>query len=331
MTVKTLFVLGAGASKPYGMPLGSELRGKLLALTSPGVKPTDMGTIVAGSNGQPYDEAFTGKFHREFRDSATLSIDSFLARRTEYMELGKALIAILLLNAEQEAKLASGIEGDWYSHFWQRVSTNPWKTFDLSRYAIVTFNYDRTFEVFLIRAMMATYGKTYEECLAQLMSMDICHVYGDLGEIPGKSEEFETMLAHGAREDLVRKAYERIELMAEHRNATAGVVRAREHVRSANRLVFLGFGYDDLNLKRLTPHDTRIFVGEGTFEELPLPDQLFGTVYGMASGAKVLAYRNLRQAFGVESPNASYRAEGELIYKFVNASCLEALARWPFL
>src|ERR1035437_10205984 len=107
MTSKTVLILGAGASCGYGFPVGSQLRQRILALRDD----------VEASNIMMFSRSFTRKFVDAFGNAQVYSIDTFLGRRPEFVEIGKAAIAYILLSCEQKANLTSDTNDDhWYRY-----------------------------------------------------------------------------------------------------------------------------------------------------------------------------------------------------------------------
>jgi hypothetical protein len=69
----TVLVLGAGASYPYGFPLGKQLKQKILSLQE---RPDDYSAV----HELGYLERDISEFQRRFRGSQLDSIDLFLER-----------------------------------------------------------------------------------------------------------------------------------------------------------------------------------------------------------------------------------------------------------
>src|SRR5262245_39512249 len=105
-------VLGAGASRPYGFPSGSELVEQALLL-KPELRPIE-DTARIGNLG------ITIKEFRDFRDalrrSLVTSIDVFLETRPDHMPVGKRVIAGLLLPHENPDSIRVNVEGGWYDY-----------------------------------------------------------------------------------------------------------------------------------------------------------------------------------------------------------------------
>jgi hypothetical protein len=96
ITVKTIFVLGAGASKPYGFPLGRKL---LFEACDCLAKPTGNARNFIMKHCAKTDMDIN-VFVNELRRSHISSVDAFLENRPEYLEIGKPAIAVALIPHE---------------------------------------------------------------------------------------------------------------------------------------------------------------------------------------------------------------------------------------
>ena len=59
---------------------------------------------------------------------------------------------------------------------------STFEEFGNNKLSIVTFNYDRSLEHYLLNSLMTLHGKTRDECAQALKKIPIVHVYGQLGE-----------------------------------------------------------------------------------------------------------------------------------------------------
>jgi hypothetical protein len=241
-----VLVLGAGSSHSSGYPVGAGLRKAILQWQDDEIDG------IANEMGVPRN--LLRDFLREFRQAQAYSIDAFLARRaTEFGDVGKAAIAKILLGCESSVQLFREDEKEdhWYQYLVNLLTASDWDALDLSLLSVVTFNYDRSLEFFLCRSLQSMYGKKEDEVVAKLSAARIVHVYGCLGT-PWQSPDF---LPYGyalsKNPDAVALAGARIRVIPEGRDEDECVLRAQALLREANVVCFLGFGYDQVNLRRL--------------------------------------------------------------------------------
>ena len=143
----TVFVLGAGASCPYGYPSGKELREDIISSFCAQYERY----IEAHPNLKPYLAMESNKakeFTDKFNKSSTKSIDLFLARNPEFEDIGKKAIALRILAAEYVSKFRECIENrefDWYLYIFDRLTGDIVKKNDYIRLnensvSFITFN-----------------------------------------------------------------------------------------------------------------------------------------------------------------------------------------------
>jgi hypothetical protein len=200
--------------------------------------------------------------------------------------MGKLFIAAMLLRAEKESVL----QGDWYRVLYNEL-TSEGPDFSAENISIITFNYDRSLEQFLFRALLA-YIKSHQqtEVVRILRRLKIVHVYGSLGPLPWQSEtgngveygELNSLDAAASRLDLVRrdgtpKAYKEI----------LGILV------EANRWLFLGFGFDPLNLNSLGfGPDGAVQTIRGQKERV-LPLEIFSSAFKLPESEKARGRRRI--------------------------------------
>ena len=80
-----------------------------------------------------------------------LSVDALIEHRPEFLEVGKAAMARVLLSKERHDALfdqkEGDIEGDWMGLLF-RYMAGPLEDFGRNAVSFVTFNYDRLIELF---------------------------------------------------------------------------------------------------------------------------------------------------------------------------------------
>ena len=173
---KVTLVLGAGASKPYGFPLGRDLKNdivhELTNWSDNTLKDVHLVSRINKLTGYSFEDI--RKFGVELRGSDQSSVDAFLFGRPNpvFIEIGKLAIAKYIIQSEHKDRLPTDppqTELDkqkWYGY----LLNNFIPTLDdikLSKLSIITFNYDRSLEYYLY------YTLQYQ--LINLLSPD--HIY----------------------------------------------------------------------------------------------------------------------------------------------------------
>jgi hypothetical protein len=240
----TLLVLGAGASQPYQFLTGGELARKL-CLTS------------IRAYGDPdelrrhgFDDRILDRFRDQYR-RADMSIDEFLYLNPEWGELGKKLIAFHIGGCEHPDRLTAQTQGHWYRYLWG-VLRQHWDNVPACCLRVLTFNYDRSLEMYLTDAAMAAFKIDAAAAMKAIEPLQITHVYGDLGQLGEMSPAYPTR-PYGAVPIISGEmgiSTSRLKLMTD-RDLVGDDDPVRSAVTWATKICFLGFGYDPLNIKRL--------------------------------------------------------------------------------
>jgi hypothetical protein len=167
----------------------------------------------------------------------------------------------------------------WYHYLLDHMLTG---SFEDNQLAVVTFNFDRSFERALYRVLRANFTGDEEDIRRRCASVPIVHIHGRLG--PPDWLELDTA---GAR------PYNGNDLTAQQLEACAEKIRlvtdeidpavtatTRQLLSEASTIYFLGFSYHPLNLAKLHCGD---FLGRsdntilGTAFQMPLGP--FGTMW----------------------------------------------------
>jgi hypothetical protein len=177
ITKKTVFVLGAGASAPYKFPVGDQLFKEVVEkFCMPG---HFMNYVTNTTNYTENDIIF---FVERLRRSGMRSVDAFLERRPEFIDVGKALMATILILREDFDELW---KPDWMQYLYARMSADTLEAFGDNDVSFVTFNYDRSLETFLVTSLSNTYDKDPRECAGLIRTnIPIIHLHGHLGPLP---------------------------------------------------------------------------------------------------------------------------------------------------
>ena len=242
---RTVFVLGAGASMPYGFPSGPRLRHEICTQT---LAPGDEGHKILMEMGHSYDEVEQCRIARS--RSWASSIDMFIASRDDYADVAKAAIALTIAAYERDEELFfADPKGDWFRYLWRFLHNPNGEPLPKDRVSFVTFNYDRTLEHSLANAIK--YAKRVEDVTSDLLP-EIVHVYGSLGKYPfqdisGPKREFAT------RSDAknIKQSRRSINVISDKTTSSRFPAQAKDLLEKAEQVIFLGFGYDEDNLRVL--------------------------------------------------------------------------------
>jgi hypothetical protein len=242
ITRPTVLVLGAGASAPYGFPTGAALKDKVLEVL-------DRPPFSLLPPGRSKDEL--SEFARVLRESGAESVDWPLERRPEFLEYGKDAMALKILECEKDGAFASSVKNEdhWCQYLWTTMETRR-GLLSANKLSTVTFNYDRSFERFLVYRLMNLYKLSEKDAVAESSQIEVVHVHGSVGDREFVDVPYNLLQI---RQDDVRMARERIKVVSDGNaaNPTAEYRRARELIDRAEAVGFLGFGFHKNNVERL--------------------------------------------------------------------------------
>lgn len=141
LSKSTVLVLGAGASKPYNFPTGFELSGRIFdQLQGAGHAPYNNLREIFG-----FGQTEINRFRDAFYFSGKNSVDAFLEHRTEFLAIGKAATAAVLVEYENPWRLFQYDDQNWLRYLYNNLNTS-FDDFGSNKLSIVTFNYDRVVE-----------------------------------------------------------------------------------------------------------------------------------------------------------------------------------------
>lgn len=287
-TPKTVFIVGAGASKEVGLPIGSELKKAIAEALD--IRFADGYQMNSGdrhiyaalrlaADKEPTRKDLIQSLQRAgwyIRDAMpqAISIDNFIDVHSEDKQIelcGKLAIVRTILEAEAKSALLvdhsqgklqlkhEGIEKTWFNCFFQRLTENckPSGLEErLSSVALIIFNYDRCIEQYLYYAFQNFYPSLNASQVASLLlNIEIYHPYGTVGSIPWRRQNDAIEYGATPNTEQLLKLTSQIKTFTEGTDESSSDVDAiRSHMRTSHRLVFLGFAFHRLNIDLLLPN-----------------------------------------------------------------------------
>ena len=266
----TVLILGAGASHPFGYPIGSGLKKKILEKANyPLNRLNDVNNQETVHNEKisligswdlipryllkncGFNPDQISQFNTQFAGSHKASIDSFLENRAEYLTLGKALIAMSIFEFESYDLLFNDDEQNWYKYLLRNIHDN-WDNFPENKLSIITYNYDRSFEYFLLNDLAMTYGKNNKVIKDKLKLIPFEHVHGAIDSLPsdyfpGYGKQYKQDFTG----ENINNAMQNLHLIYEEAEVKKAYGKVHEILNKAEHIFILGFGFDKRNLERL--------------------------------------------------------------------------------
>lgn len=242
---KTVLILGAGASSHLGYPIGSQLLNQIVSLH---------GTEIFKNT---YDKEKIRSFQLRLSRYGCYSIDEFLEKNREFLDIGKGFIAYCLNKYEIENELFPPNNSGWYQYLFNRMRTPSIDHFADNKITFITFNYDRSLEAYLHNAIRYHYNISEANALDILKKIHIIHPHGILGiypEIP-YSQSLGGGIYSERETDLLQRITNEIKIIHEI-DDSADAFSSKEYelsniaLQEADKIYFLGFGFHEDNVRR---------------------------------------------------------------------------------
>ncbi len=260
---RTVFILGAGASKPYGFPTGIELNTDIIEnywnnVQNMLAKGGDWAAMLP-------DKSAVDEF-TERLDGHADSIDLLLRlnlKDDQFLRQGKIAIVSSIINAEKGSRFGSQMNPanrtkDWFQAFskrWLESIKDAGDTTPLfDKIGFITFNYDRSLEYQMHRIFDSRFiDNDRNTRIAELQNYEnIYHIHGNIAGLPWQKTFGIPVQSYPIGEfylSFVFEAIKGIRIIGESEDKTV-IERAQDLLSSAQRIFFLGFGYaqDNLNI-----------------------------------------------------------------------------------
>jgi len=125
--------------------------------------------------------------------------------------------------------------------------------FPKNKLSIITFNYDRSIENYLLNKFMFNYKLSEQEAIENVKSIPIIHPYGSLGQLHmlADKNEFARHYNTAANDKVIRACMDSIKIIYEDLDIDKYFKKAYKLLEQAKIVIFLGFGYHKENLERL--------------------------------------------------------------------------------
>jgi hypothetical protein len=321
---KTIYVIGAGASKEVGLPTGFELKSiisRLLDIRFDFYTQESGDRLITNALTKYVERSLTNfrdinPFLEEawhIRDALpqAISIDNFIdsQKGNEKLALcGKLGIVKSILEAEKGSRLYfererrdstidfNSIKETWYLPFFQLITENC-SINDLEErlksVVLVVFNYDRCIEHYLFYSLI-NYYKINEESASRLISnIEVYHPYGAVGSLPWQRAENPTDFGVIPDANKLLSIAENIKTFTEGTDPeSSNIVQIRNGIKEAKRVVFMGFAFHKLNMELLKSTNlTKVLGGEPT-------KKCFATTLGISESDKEVVSSQISELFG---------------------------------
>ncbi len=232
----TVFVLGAGASNLYGLPLGIQLKQDILKF------PDSQMQDFLGE--QQNAAALIPGFKADLGQGDYGTIDYFLENKKRYRELGAFYIACVIGASEKPQSLFP--QRDLYADLFHMLDVES-DSSSIPPISVVTLNYDRSLEHFLAKNVEINCPDHLEKHARQkVQKLRIVHAHGCLGDI-----ETVPYVELNKTAESVREAAHRIKIISDRVEDSEDFQKAQQIIAEAHNIVFLGFGYHQRTLEAL--------------------------------------------------------------------------------
>ncbi|MCB1562999.1 MAG: hypothetical protein KDJ75_05430 [Alphaproteobacteria bacterium] len=290
---KTLFIIGAGASEEVGLPIGSKLKEIIANKVNIKFENPFGQQLVSGDHrilsavrkyvaqqqevNQGYQETFvrTGNYiHSAIGRSP--SIDYFLssnADKPEVQLLGKLGIVHSILEAERSSPLYADhreshdpkpkldrILNTWYNKLFMKLSNGHGRTDfqkKLHNVDFIVFNYDRCVEHYFLHTVRNLYDLDQNQAVKLLEPLNIIHPYGTVGDLPWQHSNNQVAFGDDTvTAERLLGLSNKVATFMEQIVDQKIISRMQKLVENANTIIFLGFGFHDMNMTLLQPQDS---------------------------------------------------------------------------
>jgi len=260
----TLFILGAGASTPYGFPTGNKLREniskKLGLLINKYINPESSFEDDALFDLLKDLPEFTSSLSRSLA-----SIDLFLSWQNRFEEIGKIGIILSIIDFEIQSTFreeSKNVSSDWYSHIFRFLTKDitkydDYKSFENNKVNFVTFNYDRSLEYLISDSLAAAFNLNMAELQGLMSNIQFHHVYGKVAKLSWQNEDSKVLDYLRPKSagnykfslNFIKSLMKNIYLIQERQDINKEIIKSL--IKNASKIYVLGFGFLKENMEIL--------------------------------------------------------------------------------
>lgn len=214
------------------------------------------------------------KFAEELARSGAATIDSWLGSHPSRWARAYGAYAIAATLAPLEAACIGtpGLSGDWHAWLFQQLRQRD--GIDLTRVQVITFNYDSLIKWAFVEMIASSFGTSRDEAVRMIHQWDIQHVYGAFTS-KFEADDLAPYKSHPLGSVPWFQFWIRL-ADAQRVPDNDAETEERKRIWNADRIVFLGFGFDPLNLRHLG-------IGPGFKQWSAKNRTVFATAYGMGA------------------------------------------------
>ncbi len=275
---KNVIVVGAGASKEFGLPVGSTLKTQIADLLD--INYDTFGrklirgsseiahafTLLPDSNNRTLQEAAW-----KIRDNMPIapSIDNYMhthSKNNELVQVGKLAITHAIIEAEKSSRLyvygntsgipifdASKANKTWLGEFFKiLVAETNFEQFlvSLENITFISFNYDRCIHQFFYYASLQYFDVPADEGERIIDALNIIYPYGSVGDFTFRAERGHCHTNFGASLG-AKQLIEQSQYLKTFTESVEDDTQSEIHdaLVQADIVMFLGFGFLGLNMK----------------------------------------------------------------------------------
>lgn len=270
---KTVFVVGAGASKEFGMPTGDELRKNITSLISREAArsnapdASEFRAVLMSTIGTGWESLQAPGIELASALPTFVSIDEalhYFSGNEAIVRIGKLAIAYILLKYERESKIKISAKTGRPS---PRDCSDTWLAELLSmalsfakresvksafeNIHFINFNYDRIIEQYLMAALSDIAGINSAEAASIATNLNMVRPYGDLGPLDIPNRGGIPFGYHPHQKGGLKNIAEGIRTYTEQTKDRVIRSHIEQLMGDAELVVFIGFGFHQQNVALL--------------------------------------------------------------------------------